>query len=112
MTAWTDTSVGVVVRDVVPDGAIKVIMVRAPAAFINNTDTMAVDLTHFGALQCLGVIGFQETTAGSITQQMSISVTTGGVVGMTTACTAAGILTITPKSPASTCITTFIIFAQ
>uniref|UniRef100_A0A6M3L3K0 Uncharacterized protein n=1 Tax=viral metagenome TaxID=1070528 RepID=A0A6M3L3K0_9ZZZZ len=110
MTAWTQASTGVVVKDWLPNLGFKIIHVKTPAGFINGTDTMAVDLTKYGARNIIGVIGFQETTAGSVTLMMAVSATTGGVAGLTTA-VSSGTLTITTVLPANTCVTNFIIFA-
>jgi hypothetical protein len=109
--AWTDTTAGVVVKDVTPNLGVKIIHVRTPATFVNGTDTIAIDLKKFGANNISGVLMFEETTAGSITLQSAVSATLGGVSGFTTAVSAASVLTITPLLPANTCITSFIIFA-
>jgi hypothetical protein len=110
MTAWTDTSTGIVVKEVSPNSGLKIIHVKTGAGYVAAADTMAVDLKKFGANQCIGVLMFQETTAGSIIQQSAIKDDTGGVVGFTTA-VVTGVLTITTKLPAVTCTHSFIIFA-
>lgn len=106
--AWTDTTTGVSVKELAPNGGMKIIAVKVPATFVNGTDTLAITLASYGATALLGVIGFQETTAKSVTTQFGVDAT-GGLKGMTTA-VAAGVLTITPLLPANTCISTFIIF--
>ena len=68
MVAFTDgTTSGVVTKDVTPNYGVKILQVRVPATFVWGTDTLAVDLTKYGAYYCAGVLGFVETTAGSIT---------------------------------------------
>ena len=115
--AWTDTTAGVICKDISPNMGLKIIHARLPATFVNGTDTFAIDLRKFGATSCAGVLMFEETTAGSVTLQSAVSPTLGGVSGLTTAVvTTAGaittsILTITPLLPANTCITSFVIFA-
>jgi hypothetical protein len=109
--AWTDTTSGVTVKEITPNSGVKIIIVRTPATFSTTTnDTMAVDLTKFGAYYCAGVLGFQETTVGSITTQMGVTAA-GGLSGFTTA-VVTGTLTITTVAPASgACVHSFIIFA-
>jgi len=108
--AWTDATAGVSVKEITPNSGVKIIVAKVPATFVNGTDTLAVDLKKFGANTVNGVLMFQESTAGSIVLQGAVHAATGSVVGFTTA-VAAGVLTITPLLPASTCITSFIIFA-
>ena len=110
MVVWTESTSGVSVKDMVPGLGFKQILVKAPATFVNGTDTITVDLTKYGCRNIIGVLMFQETTAGSVTLLNAVSATTGGVVGLTTA-VSSGTLTITPLLPANTCITNFIIFA-
>jgi hypothetical protein len=113
MTAWTDTTAGIVVKEVAPNAGLKVISVRTPATFSTTTnDTMAVDLRKFGGSQLIGVLGFQETTTGSITTQMGVTAA-GGLSGFTTAVVQAAttsIATISTVAPANACIHTFVIF--
>jgi hypothetical protein len=110
MVAFTDTTSGVTVKEIAPNTGLKILMVKVPATFVNGTDTLAIDLTKFGAYILLGIVGFQETTVGSITTQFGVDAT-GGLKGITTA-VSAGTLTITPLLPANTCVSSFIIFCQ
>jgi hypothetical protein len=110
MTVWTQSSTGVEVRDWLPNLGFKIVHVKVPSTFASGTDTLTVDLTKYGARNVIGVLGFQETTVGSVTQQMAVSATLGGAVGLTTS-VSTGTLTITPLLPATTCVTDFIIFA-
>jgi hypothetical protein len=114
VVAWTDTTAGVVVKELAPNSGLKILWVRTPATFVNGTDTLAVDLRKFGASILIGVVGFQETTAGSVTTQFGVDAT-GGLKGLTTAVVQAAttsIATITPLLPANTCISSFLIFCQ
>jgi hypothetical protein len=68
MVDFTDgTTSGVVTKDVTPQLGVKIIQVRVPATFVWGTDQLIVDLTKYGARSCAGVLGFVETTAGSVT---------------------------------------------
>ena len=68
MVDFTDgTTSGVVTKDVTPQLGVKIIQVRVPATFVWGTDSLIVDLAKYGAKYCAGVLGFVETTAGSVT---------------------------------------------
>jgi hypothetical protein len=64
--------------DVVPALGSKVLRVKAPAT-TDDTDTIAVDLTAYGCTNIDGIVGFTESTTGSvvITEAPTTSVTTG-----------------------------------
>ena len=100
MTVWTDKTIGVVGKDAIPNLGIKMVHIRTPATFVNGTDTLAVTLSDFGLTTFVAVLGFEETTAGSV----SVPIT-----ALTTSVTN-GVLTIATTTPANTCVTDFIIF--
>ena len=68
MVDFTDgTTSGVVTKDVTPQLGVKVLQIRVPATFVWGTDNLIVDLAKYGASKFAGVLGFIETTAGSVT---------------------------------------------
>lgn len=108
MVAFTDgTTSGVVTKCIVPNMGVKIIQVRVPATFVWGTDTLVVDLADYGAKYCAGVLGFIETTAGSITVPCGAS---GAQLGTTAV--ASGVLTFTSTGcAANTAGGTLIVFA-
>lgn len=105
---FTDgTTSGVVTTEVAPNSGIKILSVRVPATFVWGTDNLVVDLADYGATYCAGVLGFVETTAGSITVPCGAS---GAQLGTTAV--ASGVLTFTSSGAASnTAGGTLVIFA-
>jgi hypothetical protein len=108
MADFTDgTTSGVVGKDVTPQLGVKIIQVRVPATFVWGTDNLIVDLTKYGARYCAGVLGFIETTAGSITVPCGAAGTQLGTTSVTT-----GTLTFASAGCAvNTCGGTLVIFA-
>jgi hypothetical protein len=107
MVAFTDgTTSGVVTTDVTPNMGIKIIQTRVPATFVWGTDTLAIDLSKYGATKVAGILCFVETTAGSITVPCGAAGTqlgTTAVSGTTLTYTSAG-------AAANTCGGTIIVF--
>ena len=105
---FTDgTTTGVVVKDIVPAQGVKMLQVRVPATFVWGTDNLVVDLKDYGANYCAGVLGFVETTEGSVT----VPCGAGGTQLGTTA-VASGVLTFTSVgAAANTKGGTLVIFA-
>ena len=108
MTAFTDgTTSGVVTKGVTPSLGIKILQVRVPATFVWGTDTLAVDLTKYGCYYVAGVLGFVETTAGSITVPCGAAGTQLGTTAVSS-----GTLTFTSTGcAANTAGGTLVIFA-
>ena len=108
MVDFTDgTTAGVVTRDIVPAMGVKILQVRVPATFVWGTDLLVVDLADYGATYCAGVLGFVETTAGSITVPCGAAGTQLGTTAV-----ASGILTFTSVgAAANTAGGTLVIFA-
>lgn len=107
MVAFTDTTSGVVTKEIVPNSGVKIIQVRVPATFVWGTDTLAVDLTKFGAYYCAGVLGFVETTVGSVTVPCGAAGTQLGTTAVSS-----GTLTYTSTgAAANTAAGTLVIFA-
>lgn len=108
MTAFTDgTTSGVVTKEIVPNAGIKILQVRVPATFVWGTDTLAVDLTKYGARYCAGILCFVETTAGSVTVPCGAAGTQLGTTAVSS-----GTLTYTSTgAAANTAGGTIIIFA-
>ena len=89
VVAFVDgTTAGVVTKEIAPNAGIKIIVTRVPSTFVWGTDTLAIDLSDYGAYSVSGVLGFVETTAGSIT----VPCGTAGVQSGTSSVTA-GVLT-------------------
>jgi hypothetical protein len=97
MATFTDgTTAGVVTKDVTPMYGVKIIQTRVPATFVWGTDSLVIDLTKYGANYCAGVLGFIETTAGSVTvpcgasgaQLGTTSVSSGTLTFNSTGCAA------------------------
>jgi len=85
MADFTDgTTSGVVTKDVTPQLGVKIIQVRVPATFVWGTDSLIVDLAKYGAKYCAGVLGFIETTAGSITVPCGAAGTQLGTTAVST----------------------------
>jgi len=108
MATFTDgTTSGVETREIVPNSGVKIIQVRVPATFIWGTDLLVVDLTRYGARYCAGVLGFVETTEGSITVPCGAAGTQLGTTAVS-----AGTLTFTSTGcAANTKGGTLVIFA-
>jgi len=108
MTDFTDgTTDGVVTRDVTPGLGVKIIQVRVPATFVWGTDNLIVDLKDYGAGYCSGVLGFVETTEGSVTVPCGAAGTQLGTTAV-----ASGVLTFTSSGcAANTAGGTLVIFA-
>ena len=85
--------------EALPNSGIKIIEVVTPATVVGGTDTFTVDLTEYGCRSIHAVLGFDETTTGSIVVQNTC----------TTSVTA-GVLTVTPVT-ANTCVHTYYIWA-
>lgn len=101
------TTAGVETKEIVPNSGVKILQVRVPATFVWGTDTLAVDLTKYGAKFCAGVLGFVETTAGSVTVTCGAS---GAQLGTTAV--SSGTLTFTSSGcAANTAGGTLVIFA-
>jgi len=98
------------VKEVTPNTGVKILQVRLPATFVGGTDSLTVDLTRYGANNVTGVLVFRETTAGSAGGLDAVHAGTGSETGWTYSVTA-GVLTITPLLPATTCVHNAIIFA-
>lgn len=85
MADFTDgTTSGVVTKDITPALGVKVIQVRVPATFVWGTDSIIVDLAKYGATKVAGVLGFIETTAGSITVPCGAAGTQLGTTSVST----------------------------
>jgi len=105
---FTDgTTAGVVTKDIVPAMGIKMLQVRVPATFVWGTDLLVVDLKDYGCNEIAGVLGFIETTAGSITVPCGAAGTQLGTTAV-----ASGVLTYTSVgAAANTKGGTLVIFA-
>ena len=105
---FTDgTTAGVVTTEIAPNAGIKILSVRVPATFVWGTDLLVVDLGDYGAQYCAGVLGFVETTAGSITVPCGAAGTQLGTTAV-----ASGVLTFTSVgAAANTKGGTLVIFA-
>jgi hypothetical protein len=105
---FTDgTTSGVVTKDVTPGLGVKIIQVRVPATFVWGTDLLVVDLKDYGASKCAGVLGFVETTEGSVTVPCGAAGTQLGTTAV-----ASGVLTYTSVgAAANTKGGTLVIFA-
>ena len=105
---FTDgTTSGVVVKDIVPAMGVKMLQVRVPATFVWGTDELVVDLGDYGATKCAGVLGFVETTAGSVTVPCGAAGTQLGTTSV-----ASGVLTFASSgAAANTKGGTLVIFA-
>lgn len=104
---FTDgTTTGVVTRDLT-NLNFKVLQVRVPITFVWGTDVLVVDLKKYGANYCAGVLGFVETTAGSITVPCGAAGTQLGTTAVSS-----GTLTYTSVgAAANTAGGTLVIFA-
>ena len=80
MTTFTDgTTAGVVTTELHPNVGIKMIQVRVPDTFVWGADSIVVDLKDYGATKIAGVVGFEETTAGSIVNAVDVATATTAV---------------------------------
>ena len=105
---FTDgTTAGVKTTEIAPYAGIKILSVRVPDTFVWGTDLLVVDLGDYGASRCAGVLGFVETTEGSITVPCGASGTQLGTTAV-----ASGVLTFTSVgAEANTAGGTLVIFA-
>ena len=108
MVTFTDgVTSGVVTKDIIPALGVKMIQVRVPATYVQGTDSLVVDLGDYGASKVSGILGFVETTAGSVVVSSGAS---GAQLGTTSV--SSGILTYNSSGAASnTKGGTLIIFA-
>jgi len=108
MVDFTDgTTAGVVTKEVTPNAGLKILQVRVPATFVWGTDNLIVDLADYGAASVAGVLGFVETTAGSVT----VPCGTAGVQSGTTAVSSTTLTFTSSGCAANTKGGTLIIFA-
>lgn len=76
-----------------------VIQVVTAATVVGGTDTLTVDLTDFGCTNIHGILGFDETTTGSVVvNQQPTTAVSGGTLTITT-------------TGSETCVKTFYVFA-
>jgi len=90
---------GSTVTEVAPNAGVKVIQVVTPAT-ADNGDTVAVDLTDYGASNIHGILGFTESTTGSVV-----------ITEAPTTSVSSGTLTITIGGSTANKVRTFIIYA-
>lgn len=85
--------------EVVPNPGVKLLTVVTDAT-VDAADTLTVDLTKYGCRNIHGIVGFDETTAGSVVVniQPTTSVTTG-------------VLTITVGAGGNNRVRSFLIWA-
>ena len=69
------------VLEITPNSGVKTIQV-VTAATSDSGNTVTVDLTAYGCTKLLGILGFNESTAGSIviTEAPTTAVTSGSLV--------------------------------
>ena len=86
-------------KEIVPNAGVKVIQVVTPAT-VDDGDTITVDLSKFGCTNIHGIMGFEETTLGSVvvTQAPATAVSSST-------------LTITIGGSADDLVRTFIVYA-
>lgn len=87
------------IKEVTPNLGVKLIQV-VTAATVVSADTFTVDLSDYGCTNIHGILGFVETTAGSVvaTEAPTTSVTTST-------------LTVTVGGSAVTAVRTYLIYA-
>ena len=90
---------GSTVTEVAPALGVKILHVRTPAT-ADDTDTVAVDLTAYGCTNISGILGFTESTTGSVV-----------ITEAPTTAVSAGTLTITIGGSTDDKVRTFIVFA-
>lgn len=88
-----------IVKEIAPNLGVKVLQVKT-AATADNADTVAVDLTAYGCTNISGIIGFTESTTGSIV-----------ITEAPTTAVSAGTLTITIGGATANKVRTFIVYA-
>ena len=88
-----------IVKEIAPALGVKMLQVKT-AATADNGDTVAVDLSQYGCTNISGILGFTESTTGSvvITEAPTTSVTSS-------------VLTITIGGSTANKVRTFIVFA-
>jgi len=97
MTALGDVCT---IKEVAPNAGVKVILASTPATFIGGTDTVAIDLTKYGARYVHSVHTCSQTTTGEV-----IAVATATVASNT-----AGVIVL-GTSAAGTNVYAFVIYA-
>jgi hypothetical protein len=85
--------------DIVPALGCKMLRVKAPAT-ADNADTIAVTLTNYGCTNIEGILGFTESTTGSVV-----------ITEAPTTSVSSGVLTITIGGSTADKARTFIVFA-
>jgi hypothetical protein len=90
---------GSVIKEVAPNAGVKVLQVVTPDT-ADNADTVAVDLTAYGCKNIAGILGFTQSTTGSVV-----------ITEAPTTAVSAGILTITIGGATANKARTFLIFA-
>jgi hypothetical protein len=85
--------------EVTPNSGVKIIQVVTDAT-VDDGDTMTVDLTKYGARNIHGILGFIETTTGSVV-----------VAEQPTTAVSAGVLTITVGGSTDNKVRSYTIFA-
>jgi len=85
--------------EALPNSGITLIEVVTPATVVGGTDTFTVDLSKYGCTNIKGVLGFDETTTGSIVVQNTC-----------TTAVSSSTLTVTTVT-ANTCIHSYYIWA-
>jgi len=96
MTALGDVGTN---TEIVPNAGVKMIQCVTPATVIGGTDTITVDLGDFGCTKLHGIVGFDESTTGSVV-----------VTQAPTTAVSSGVVTITLGGSA-TVVHTFILWA-
>ena len=87
------------VKELAPNGGVKLLQVVTAATVVGGTDTITVDLSKYGCKNLHAIIGFDETTAGEVVVQTQ-----------PTTAVSAGVVTIT-LGGSNTCVHTFYIWA-
>lgn len=90
---------GSVVKEVVPAMGVKMLQVVTPST-ADDGDTVAVDLTAYGCTNIHGILGFTESTTGSVV-----------ITEAPTTAVSSGTLTITIGGSTDDKVRTFIIWA-
>ncbi len=96
MTAFAGVSS---IKEVAPNLGVKILKVKLDAT-ADDTDTIAVDLTDYGCSNIDGILGFTESTTGSVV-----------ITEAPTTAVSSGTLTITVGGSTDNKARTFIIFA-
>jgi hypothetical protein len=90
---------GSIIKEVAPNAGVKVLQVVTPAT-ADSSDTVAVDLTTFGCANISGIMGFTQSTTGSVV-----------ITEAPTTAVSSGVLTITIGGATSDKARTYIVFA-